>query len=341
MKAKFVFAGIITATVLLIGIAAWLTNSLFNMSISDKSPQTGIMPEQPTPTTPETIAEIEIKTPARPQPAAKEQKQPQSPITVDEASPNLIASAAEQKQPGIGTITIIRGKASAISKDGKSRQLSEKARIFLNEKIETEQNSRLRIQFDDESTIFMGENTVTILDEYIYSPTQKDDAKFLMRFLKGTCRVITGAIVRINPERFTVRTKMASIGIRGCDLAFNSTFAQDDIYVIELSKGNTVRIETTSDGSQMINALTGEDLPINPTVKTIIDIKEPQHVVSVIKGIGTKESTIDQDDIRKLIEDTSHLSPARYDIQQTPSKVQFTLMPKTRTTTALPPDKAK
>ena len=51
-----------------------------------------------------------------------------------------------------------------------------------------------------------------------------------------------------NPDRFRVRMRMASIGIRGCETGFRSTDVRNDVYILEIGKEETVVVAATVDG---------------------------------------------------------------------------------------------
>ena len=55
--------------------------------------------------------------------------------------------------------------------------------------------------------------------------------------------MVTGKITKLNPEKFEVRTKMATIGIRGCDLGFRVEEKKENIYVIALHEDEGVKIK--------------------------------------------------------------------------------------------------
>lgn len=117
---------------------------------------------------------------------------------------------------GVATITAIKGEASI--KRGESTlvallgsQLEEKDNIV------TKDNTKLQVIFKDETIISIGKNSDFSINEYLFEDKQAPIAKFSM--LKGAMRTITGAIGDIAPEKFSVATKTATIGIRGTNFS--------------------------------------------------------------------------------------------------------------------------
>ena len=117
---------------------------------------------------------------------------------------------------GVATITAIKGEASI--KRGENTlvallgsQLEEKDNIL------TKDNTKLQVIFKDETIISIGKNSDFSINEYLFEDKQTPIAKFSM--LKGAMRTITGAIGDIAPEKFSVATKTATIGIRGTNFS--------------------------------------------------------------------------------------------------------------------------
>lgn len=338
---------LIGGVLVLIVAAAGLTGILFELSIPDISSRQSLEKQtgQPVPSSAPAVLETIIEVGG--EPAPKEEKTPDKrpEARIRPAQPRLAGRSREPVQPavsrkehaGIGQVVLVRGNAFAIGPARRRRELELNSRIFLNEKIETGPGTRLKIKFDDESIVSQGENSVIIIDHYVYDTGRPAETRFVMRFLKGVCRVMTGMITNINPRRFKVRMRMATIGIRGCDLAFRTTFERDDIYVIELSGEKTVRIEATSDGSQIMNLLTGEELHLDNSKKMTVDVVKPGTLVSVIKGKGVEQRRMGPEDIRQITGETSQLSPASYDLFQTSNSAVFTLRPQKKTTSEIPP----
>jgi hypothetical protein len=156
------------------------------------------------------------------------------------------AAFAAQLQP-IGSVIAVEGKATATGEDGKVRPLEIKTQIFMKDKVATAAASKLQIQFDDDTVISQGEKSEMVMDEYVYSPKDKNPNGMSTRLVSGAFRVMTGKITQVNPDHFKVRTKMATIGIRGCDLGFTITPAGDRVFVITLHGQEAVTVATVGE----------------------------------------------------------------------------------------------
>ncbi|MGB5918598.1 FecR family protein, partial [Arcobacter sp.] len=69
--------------------------------------------------------------------------------------------------------------------------------------------------------ITIGQNSTLNIFDYVYDESNPKDSKASFGFMKGSFKSITGKIGKINKERFKLKTKSASIGIRGTTIIGN------------------------------------------------------------------------------------------------------------------------
>ena len=155
----------------------------------------------------------------------------------------------------IGSVIAVKGKCSAVGSDNKSRTLELKSPVFLNDRIVTGERSSIQIMLDDESMISQGEKSEMVIDKYLYSP-EKKKANCSLRAVKGLFRIITGKITSMNPERFKVRTKMATVGIRGCELGLELMAKREDFYVLFLPEGHSMIFQQFGEAAAMTSGRT-------------------------------------------------------------------------------------
>jgi hypothetical protein len=159
------------------------------------------------------------------------------PLDLNGNTPSLTSPAA------IGHILAIIDPVTATTPAGITRPLALKSPIFPNDKIKTAPGAKLQILFADNSIVAQGANSEMIIDAYIYRPGDKSSWCSL-RFVSGVFRAITGKITDLNPERFKVETRLATIGIRGCDLAFRVAPGSETIYILELPDNRSIPFES-------------------------------------------------------------------------------------------------
>ena len=85
------------------------------------------------------------------------------------------------------------------------------------DKAQTEAG-RMGIRFVDDTTIKITENSMVIIDEFVFDP-DPSKSKLAVNFLKGTARFTTGLTGKVAKENMVLRTNSATVGIRGTDFS--------------------------------------------------------------------------------------------------------------------------
>jgi hypothetical protein len=122
---------------------------------------------------------------------------------------------AEPESRVIGRIALLRGKASALDANTKSRALHTGSAVYEQDQLQTGIKSFAVVAFNDKSRITMSAGTAFTIEEHRYKPDVPDENNAFLRFLRGGLRFITGAIGRLNQASYRVATPTATIGIRG------------------------------------------------------------------------------------------------------------------------------
>lgn len=112
----------------------------------------------------------------------------------------------------IARIVALKGEVM-IQRGAESVPAQLKFQIEEFDTIKTKNNSRAQLVFKDNTMISIGKNSSFSIQEYIYDVGKKPKATF--KFGSGTFKTITGKIGKINPRGFKLKSKTASMGIRG------------------------------------------------------------------------------------------------------------------------------
>jgi hypothetical protein len=131
----------------------------------------------------------------------------------------------------------------------------------------------------------------------------------------------------LNPNGFKVKTGLATIGIRGCDLGFRNTSERDEIMVFDLAGARHVQVDTTTDGSPLLDPLTGQTVAVDPAKARTLVMDEPRRMIAVQRGVGVEERPLSLDDILKFSDETWHYSQAQYDLLQGPQGAVIRVQP--------------
>ena len=109
----------------------------------------------------------------------------------------------------------VRRGLEATSIDGNKRALKAGSAIFQGDTLTTNTNAYAILIFKDKSRISLQSNTVFRVDEMSFDKDKSADSTALFSLLRGGLRTITGLIGKLNPRKYQMRTRLATIGIRG------------------------------------------------------------------------------------------------------------------------------
>ena len=70
------------------------------------------------------------------------------------------------------------------------------------------------IIFKDNTVMSLGNNSEITVDEYLYAPT-KEQLGLVASVTKGSLHYISGVIAKLKPEAVSIKTNLATIGVRG------------------------------------------------------------------------------------------------------------------------------
>jgi hypothetical protein len=124
----------------------------------------------------------------------------------------------------VGYVAEKSGKVSAKDLNGNTYGLLINSQIFEGDRISTDSNSTIVIAMDDGAEVYLKEDSILKITEYIITSGFDTASSSIMDLLRGGFRKITGAIGDSSLANYQVQTGLATIGIRGTE------------YVIKLCK---------------------------------------------------------------------------------------------------------
>ncbi len=204
----------------------------------------------------------------------------------------------------VGKIVSLKGEAN-ITRDNKTFQVKRDTLLKEKDLLITKNNSKVQILFKDETIISIGKNSTFKINDYLFE--DKDNVKAEFSMIKGVFRTITGKIGKIAPQNFKLKTKSASIGIRGTQIITQITDGKERIFCtegqIEVTQISTnLKIIVNKGEFIAMERANGNSLQKNKT--KIKDLKEVNQNVSVNKNKAqdsvTKEETVGQEDSSTL-----------------------------------------
>ena len=155
-----------------------------------------------------------------------------------------LAMAAEGNKEGIGFYTAVLGKAS-VTHLGEAQVLPVKLQedVLFKDVIQTENESRIRALFQDDSMLTVGENSRVEIDEYIYNP-EKNVRLAIVKLMQGQVRALVSKVFKANGSKFEIHTPSAVAAARGTYFTVWVENGQSGIINI----GEKGRVDFTSGG---------------------------------------------------------------------------------------------
>ena len=128
---------------------------------------------------------------------------------------SLLAGSFAHAGPA-GTVTHVSGPLAARRSDGALRVLSVNSAVEAGDTIITERRTYARIRFLDGSDVTLKPETRFKVEEFSYKSDAPADDRSVSSLVKGGLRAVSGQIgKRGDPDRFRMKTPVATIGIRG------------------------------------------------------------------------------------------------------------------------------
>ncbi|MBK1882792.1 FecR domain-containing protein [Luteolibacter pohnpeiensis] len=174
-----------------------------------------------------------------------------STITVTVSDGELTDSTTFQLTVKIGEISYISGANHMISRGGSSSQASLGDPVFTNDTVITGATGLLRIQFVDGSVVTVSPSSSMVVE--MFEPVTEGYFDTMINLLKG---LLNSAVTSRDGWSFGIRTKNASIGVRGTN--FDVSYEDDGSVgstVVTVSSGV---VEVTDLMKDEVSTLTGD-----------------------------------------------------------------------------------
>lgn len=94
--------------------------------------------------------------------------------------------------------------------------------MLLGDHVNSAAASRMQVLLLDETVFTIGPDSDLVIDEFVYDPTSQT-GRLTANFTKGVLRYVSGKVAATNPSAVTIKTRDATIGVRGTAL-----FVMDD-----------------------------------------------------------------------------------------------------------------
>jgi len=128
---------------------------------------------------------------------------------------------------GVGTIVFTKGDVFLLRGNQQTPAIVG-SKLQEKDTITTKAASLVKLLLEDKSAISIGANSDFSIEKYLFGEKKNSQAKFKMN--KGVFRMITGKIAKIRPDKFKLKTRTVTIGIRGTIFSGTIKKAKEEIF---------------------------------------------------------------------------------------------------------------
>ena len=133
--------------------------------------------------------------------------------------PVEVAQATPGGEP-IGQVETLAGTVVAVRADGLRVELEVGDSIFQGDTLESGNDGAIGVVLADQTTFSMAENGSMVMDEMVYDPGTQEGG-IGVSVLQGVFTFVSGEIAKTDPDAMTLSTPVATIGIRGTQVALS------------------------------------------------------------------------------------------------------------------------
>ena len=113
-------------------------------------------------------------------------------------------------QASMGSVTAISGEAELL-RTNKEVPVVKGLKISEKDRISTAIHSRVQVILNDDTVVTIGPQSIYMFEHY----SDEGDGEVTMQIERGFFKTVTGKIGKVAPQKFKIKTKAATIGIRG------------------------------------------------------------------------------------------------------------------------------
>lgn len=194
----------------------------------------------------------------------------------------------------VAKITALNGKAT-IERESQSIAAKVGSVILEKDTIKTSETSRLQMIFKDKTVITLGKSTVFSVQEFLFDETAESTANFSLT--KGFLKSVTGKIGKVAPQRFKIKTKTSTIGIRGTTFTLE---ANEQFTRLTTIDGATYFIDDISGSNYQVEK--NQQLTYSPTTQEVevkeVELSSPEIISVTPAELSDGESTINNEEQR-------------------------------------------
>lgn len=127
----------------------------------------------------------------------------------------LAGSPVAAAEESVGMVKTSKAPAFVV-RQGQEMPAQAGMPVYAADRLKTGRDGSLGVTLKDDTLISSGPNSTLALERFAFN-SSSHEGSMLLSVIKGTLSVISGLIVKANPEAARIRTPLATIGIRGTE----------------------------------------------------------------------------------------------------------------------------
>ena len=168
------------------------------------------------------------------------------------------AQAAGDAGLSIGEVSSVSGVVKATRLDGNVFDLNTGDPVFQGDTIETEGSGAVGLVFLDKTTLSLSDGGKMVLDELIYDASS-GNGSMAVDMLEGAFSFISGEIAESGQDAMTIKTPVATVGIRGTTVAGKAAVEgnENSFTLLQDADGGVGQISVSNDGGTQVLSQVG------------------------------------------------------------------------------------
>lgn len=185
-----------------------------------------------------------------------------------------------------GEVTAALPKSWAV-RDGRQAVLNVKSDVQVKDTLKTDAKGKLEVRLNDGTVVALGPSSDATVSEFIMTDTKNS---FKASIAKGAARVVTGDLVKRNPNGFKITTPRSTVGIRGTEVVFVVQGGNEIFSVTNIGAGSYVSVVDNMNGNRHRLDDPGQSLisPRNTPARVVKNSAAMQRLINTIsQGINS------------------------------------------------------
>ena len=215
-------------------------------------------------------------------------------------STHVLAMETPAQNTGDGKAIFVRGLVTAEAASVQ-RALAHKDLIFVEDTLRSGDKASARFVMRDRTMLALQPGTEIRLVEYKFADNSTD-SKMVTSVVSGGLRALTGLVDKRNPENVILKTRMATIGVRGTSLRVQILDNGNEEIIFDFGHGFVTNLAGTVavKAGWGVRVLTPERLP--ELFEVMPDEKEPAQLAAALLKLSASQARDEASRLAVVIE---------------------------------------